>query len=431
MNPPVTLNCVAGRSADFPRSTPNADGSFGGVYQGTETIIATVWPEDSEVFVLQQVGSPNAWINPTTTTWLASFNDAQTATLAPGVYRFEVVAAVGTGRTGTLFEGMLEVFSSAGSTIPANLASAYYVGKALTAIDLAPGEWEYLSDNIAFASDLIRKYCNRLFSLSTYTEVLAVEYNGWVRFSQIPIAAVQRVQAVPVDALTAGNMAAVSAWIALATTGDGSGFTGGPTVTGMTLYWLPGGPPNGQAVPYTSGMTIAQLAAAINAIGSGWNAVADEIYGALPVTEIMDGEGGKGAGPNDPPYGGAVFHVYGENLASRPHPDDGAKTGIYRVGRIGSDEGARWGPDGAYWSSNEPEVGKVRATYVGGFSRIPLPVQAATAELVKANYERLRTESYLKTEAGGDYSYTLAEELIGNMPKPVRQTLAGYRITNA
>jgi hypothetical protein len=434
MNPPVLLNCVAGRSADFARQTPNADNTYGGVYAGNEIITVTIWPEGSEVAALVQVGSPNTWLNAALTIWLVSLNDAQTATLPVGVLQMEVTAPIAGGRTGVLFRGEIEVFATAGTSVPSNLASAYYVGKALTQIGLAPGEWEYLPDNIAAASDLIRKYCNRLFSMATYVETLAVELDGYVRFAQIPISTVQRVQADPDEALTVGNMSATLAWIGLATTGDGGGFTGGPVVTGMTLYWLPGGPPAGQTVAYTAGMTIAQLATAIDAVGNGWSAIASEPYGSLPVTEIMDGEGSKGAGPNDPPYGGAVFHVYSENLASRPHPDDGQKTGIYWVGRINDqDEAMRWGPGGYGFGGGNQQVGlgKVRATYVGGFSTIPLPVQMVTAELVKANFERLKTEAYLKTETGQSYSYTLAEELVGNLPKAVRQTLSQWRISNA
>jgi hypothetical protein len=434
MNPPVLLSCVSGRSVDFARSTPNDDGTYGNVYVGTEPITVTIWPEGQEVASLVQTGSPNGWLIPGTTTWLVSLNDQQTATLPVGVIQMEVTAVTASGRTGVLFRGEIEVFASAGSVVPANLASAYYVGKALTQIGLEPGEWEYLPDCIAAASALIQKYCNRLFILSQYIEVLPVEQDGTILLSQIPVASVQRIQADPDEALTVGNTGATLAWIGLATTGDASGFTGGPTVTGMTLFWIPGGPPAGQTIAYTTGMTIGQLAAAINAVGSGWNAVAQQTYGALPVTEIMDGEGSKGASTNDPPYGGAIYHVYSENLASQPDPDNGQKTGKYWVGRVNDDAAMRWGPggyDGFGGGGQRRGTGKVRATYMGGFATVPLPIQAATAELVKANFERLKTEAYLQSENGQEYSYSLSEELVGNLPKSVRQTLSEYRVSNA
>ena len=433
-NPPVTLKCVSARPLPL-RQTPNADGTYGGLYVGTEVITTTIWPEDSEVAVLTQVGSPNGWINAAQTTWAATLVDSQTATLTPGIYQIQMKAPpTGTsGETGVLFQGILEVTSSAGNVIPNNLASAIYVGKLLTQIKLASGEWEALPDVIAAASDLIRKWCNRLFTQSTYQEILPV-INGYVLLSQVPVNAIIRAQTVPAQALTVGNTTAVSSWINVSFTGDASGFTGGPTITGINLNWLPGGPTGGQPVPFTTGMTIAQLATAINVVGNGWSATADSTYGLLPVTELIDLDSGAGSGASDPPYGGSVFNVYSEDIALRPDSDEGQKTGMYWAGRNRS--GGDWGRWGYGWSigdsgAAQSQVGQIRVTYNGGFAIIPTPVQAATAELVKGNFERLKTDAYLGSENAQEYSYTLAEELVGNLPKAVRESLSLYKIRNA
>ena len=38
----TALELTAGRTQTFARSTPNADGSYGGVYTGTEVITANI-----------------------------------------------------------------------------------------------------------------------------------------------------------------------------------------------------------------------------------------------------------------------------------------------------------------------------------------------------------------------------------------------------
>lgn len=434
-NPPVTLTCVQGRTATFARQTPNADGTYGGLYLGSEAITFTVWPEDSEVAVLTQTGSPNGWINAAQTIWAVTLVDNQTAILTPGYYNFQVTAppAGTTGETGTLFQGLLEVASSPGSTVPNNLASAVYVGKALSQINIAPGEWEYLPDVIAAASDLIRKYCNRLFTQGQYVEIVPVELDGYIRLAQVPINAVLRVQASPAQALMVGNATAATAWIGATFTGDAAGFTGGPTVTGLTLNAEVNGVVTATPITFSANETIASLASAISAVGNGWTASAGTGYGAWAVTELYDAIETKGASPADLPDGAAIYHVFGSNVAARPHPDDGPKTGMYFVGRI-NDGGqwARWGPyplDGDEYTN--ASAGRVKVTYNGGFQTVPLPIQAATAELVKANFERLRTDAYLASENAQEYSYTLAAELVGNLPKAVRESLSLYKIWNA
>jgi hypothetical protein len=436
-NPPVVLTCVSGRTVTFARQTPNADNSYGGVYTGSEPITFTVWPEDSEVAVLTQTGSPNGWINASETIWAVTLVDSQTASLAPGIYQFQVTSPPSgtSGETGTLFAGLLEVTSSAGSVVPNNLASSIYVGKALTQINLAPGEWEYLPDCIGAASDLIRKGCNRLFYQSVFTETVPVALNGYVRLSQIPVNTVLRVQCSPAEALTVGNSTAATAWISAAITGDASGFTGGPTVTGLILNAESNGSVTSTTITFSSliNQEISTLAAAINGVGNGWSASAGTGYGGWSIAELYDAIDGKGASPSDLPDGGAIYHVFGSNVANIPHPDDGAKTGMIYVGRI-NDGGqwARWGPGGMFDDEyTNANSGRVKVTYNGGYASIPLPVQMATAELVKGNFERLKTEAYLKSENADKYSYTLAEELIGNLPKAVRQTLSEYRVSNA
>ena len=424
--PPVTLEIVAGCSSDFARSTPNADGTFGGVYTGIETITATIWPEDSEVYVLKQVGYPNVWINAATTTWLVSFTDAQTATLTPGIYRMQVTAPV-LGRTGPLFEGMLEVFSAPGTAAPNNLASAFYVGKALTEINLSPGQWEYLPDTIAVASSLFRIYCRRQFTQGVYIETVPVEKDGTIRLREIPVNQIARIQCQPRQALSIRNGSAAQSWVSSAQVGD---VYSGITINGIQLNWQNNGVLNTQVITFAANETIASLATAIGAV-SGWSASASSVFGPLPVTELVDLEMAKGSGPNDQPECAAIYRVYSQvTTTSSPLADNGYRTGIIGVGQQYSGVGPRWGP-GWEEDSDRLTLGRVRVTYNGGFATVPHVVQEAIAEIVKANFERLATDAFLKSETARNYSYQIAEELIGNMPKAARQTAESFKVRNA
>ena len=68
-------------------------------------------------------------------------------------------------------------------------------------------------------------------------------------------------------------------------------------------------------------------------------------------------------------------------------------------------------------------------TYDAGFDAIPTPVQLATAELTKAMVERFRVDHMLSNESiggAGSRAYAIAAELVGALPKPVREGLSKF-----
>jgi len=419
---------IHGRSQDFQRKTANADGTFGGVYAGTEPISYAVWPSDSEVVSLAQSGSPNAWVDASISEWLIRFTDAQTALLSPGIYRLQVTAAVSAGRTGVLFDGLLEVGSAPGTTVPSpvNLVTDWYAARLLGGLGFNSAQWESLSDLVAASSAAIRRWCNRDFDLRSYVKEYAVAPNGYVRLDQVPVAQATRVQCNPQTALTVTNPSASVqyATVRFAYTGD---FTT-QAVTGLTLSWVVSGTQSTSTITFTSGMTIAGAAALINAVGSGWSATADTVLGLYPVTELIDGTVAQGCTGRN----GAELRVYSEDVPNvRWHPDSGQSTGMLWVGRQSGGLGPRWGPDWAGWDDVSPSIGMVRVSYTAGFSVIPYPVQLATVELVKTMMQRLNTDMVLKSETAGEYSYTLADHLLLALPSNVLQSIAPYRITNA
>ena len=70
-------------------------------------------------------------------------------------------------------------------------------------------------------------------------------------------------------------------------------------------------------------------------------------------------------------------------------------------------------------------------TYNAGFTTVPTPVQEATAELVKAAIERLRTDHQIGEEDNGVYKYKIDPAMVGMLPKPILQKLALYRMSRA
>jgi hypothetical protein len=312
---------------------------------------------------------------------------------------------------------------------PPDLITIPYAAMMLRQIALTSVQLEQVPTLIASASSAWRRWCNRRFDQAVFIEEVPVEADGSIRLAQIPVNRILRIQANPTSALTVTNTTATSAWVNLATTGDASI---GLTITGMTLNWESAGALNTNTITYTSNQTIASLATAINAVGSGWNAVADSVLGLWPVTEIMDGLASLGASPNDTPDAGAIFHVYSANLTnSYFHPDSGQETGILYVGRQSSDLGMRWGPGWGDSTSTVGTMAKVKVQYNGGFAAIPPDVQEGTVELVKASLERLKTDLLISSETAADYAYTVALEMIESLPRHVRQRMAQYRVSNA
>ena len=430
MNLPTTLQLVQGRSKDFSRQTANDDGSVGGIYTGTELITYTIWPADSEVVVLTATGSPNAWINASLTQWFISFDDAQTATLTPGIYRIEVTAPVMAGRTGTLFEGLLEVISTAGTTVvsPPDLATAYYVIRQLGQINLTNIQVEMLPDTITAASQLIRKWCgDRIFTRMTLTGVFPVANNGMVRLDQIPVNQVLRVQAQPQVAMTISNNGTgiTNARAYFAFTGD---FASGQTITGITFVSVASGVATTQTITYTPNMVVNDLATAVNSLGNGWLAqTIQSPYGGWPVTELIGLTTAQGALQPE----GINLQVYGQDLDNAYLIPYGQETGMLYTGLYGVADpiGPRWGPGWEQYATlGSSTTGRVKVTYDAGFDTIPPAIQQATAELAKAILQRMITNPYLESETAGQYTYRLALIFYDNIPRPIRQTIQLYRL---
>ena len=398
------------------------------------------------------------WVNADLCRVALSIVDAESAQLAvDGDYLLEIFAGRGANRY-PIVVGYLPVLPSAdgqASSAPPDLISVPYAGRMLGMLGLTAAQLEQVPTLIAAASGAVRSYCNRLFTQTTVIETLAVELDGSIMLSQIPIATVRRIQARPSVALTIANNIATSSWVSQATTGDP---IAGLTTTGLVLNWVASGLTYSATFPYAAGLTIAGLAAQVNAgswsgatiVGTptgsppyGWSATADDTLGAWPVAELFDAVTARGAGPNDRPYGGAQLSVFSQDLGmGYPDPDMGQLTGHWYVGRQGwgvgrAGGGWGWGWSGGGWgdgiagANRGAGTGYVKVQYVGGFASVPADIQRAVVEIVHVELDRLKTDFMLKSESGGQYSYVLNDTVLDAFPPFVRNALNSYRITNA
>jgi hypothetical protein len=327
------------------------------------------------------------------------------------------------------------VLASPGFTSPSppDLVTYDYCLEQLTDISLSATQIDRLPGLIGEASSAIRSWCNRTFTQQTYIESCDVELNGEIRLTEIPINYISRIQSNPQTAITITNNGANEAWVVFATTGDSTGPTG-ITITGLILNSYTSGVLSSPVVSFTANMTISQLASVIGAV-SGWTAYADSVLGLYNVSELIPQDAliGKGATPNDQPDGGANLRVYTSNITdAAPHPQDGMKTGLIWVGRQYQDVGPRWGQGWEELNGPGPQApGFVQVTYNGGYATIPREVQLATVELVKAAYERLKSELLLDSEGAAEYKYKINPEMVDMLPRNVRQGLSRHKVWDA
>jgi hypothetical protein len=433
--PDVTLTPTWGYAFTRSIQCKNQDRSIPTVWQSTDTLSGTI--AQSQGYPALVTFTPT-WFDASLCQVTIPLTAANTSALAADTTYWLEITGTRAGTTYPLAFCWCQVLPSPGSTTVGtfDLVTYPYAARILGSLSLSPAQLEMIPTLITSCSAAWQKWCNRLFIQNTYVETLPVELDGTIRVAQPPINSIGRIQSWPQTALTVQNYTATSAWSQLAYTGD---VTTGQTITGLTLSWELNGLFDSTTILFSSlaNPQITSLATAINAVGSGWSANADQTLGLYPVTEILTDEGliAMGCGANDQPADGAIYRVYTSNITNaRFITDRGQYTGIVWVGRQNDSQAWRWGPGGEeMWGSGDGGVsrGKVKATYNGGFATIPPFVQQGVVELVKACLTRLDTDMLLQSESDGEYAYELADKMILMMPPYIIQGMNAFRVENA
>jgi len=329
-----------------------------GIYTSGSVLSAIIYEGQNQA-VIATLAAPT-WFTATTPTQ-TGYGQGQfslaiagtfTASLNPaGEYYIQVSQTTG-GVTSIVWMGRLKILATPGSTSssPPDLITLDYAFAAMSELALTDGQRDFVPYLVTAASHAIRKACfNRHFDLRTLTEIYPVSLDGFVRLYQVPVNQVIRVQASPQLALTVqNNSSSVQfAQAYFASTGQFDGYgTNAQTLTGMILNWITSGTLTTTTITFTAHQTIASLATAINAVGSGWSAIADSVLELWPVIELDGGYVAQGCAMNASPSTGASFNVL-MDLANCQLAPDGQATGMLWVGRQSANtDSNRWGPGG-------------------------------------------------------------------------------------
>lgn len=431
--PQKRLKLGVGLSKDFTRQTPNADGTVGSQFTLADTITSSVWVGDSEAVLATPTvvwGSSNVTplLGAPLSLWTLQFNGTDTMNLAPGLYRCQVSANHG-GRVALMFDGLLDLISTAATATDGDLVSYTYVETLLNPLRLKESEREMIGMLKAEASDAVRKFCGqRDFTRQTYSEEYSAELNGYVALNQMPVNNVLRIRGYLQTAMivTANNPSFSSAFVQWTTSGDWA--TGTLTYTGINLVSYSSGAITQTPFLFANYGTISALSTAVNGV-PGWQSGIQGNLGTFASTDLAAASNGtaQGAMSDD----GCELLVYSEDLTTTKINNG---TGMLWTGRarIASAFGGRWGEDGGDLADmDSPPVGRVRVDYDAGFDVIPTPVQLACAELVKATIERLRTDSMKKLNSMGRYKYEITPEMVSDLPYPVRCGLSRWIMSHA
>lgn len=401
-------------------------------YLGNEAMTAVFWPGGN--YPTTFTVTPT-WNTPSAGTVDVIIPAASTASVTPGLYEVRVFF---TDNSAEIYRAILELEPSpaaATTTLP-DLITIPYFQLAVGEIVLDSIQQDYLPYAIAAASKAVRRFCgDRDFTQWTYTKEFVPGQNGVVRLDQFPVNQVTRIQGNRTSALsiTQTSTSVTAARVYFSYTGDQET---GITYTGLSLVSTSSGVATTQNILWSSlsPATVGSLATAINALGGGWSATVasggstpNTSFSTWPVTELLGGDVAQGCAGSD----SASLDVYADDIDNCSLDWE---HGFLYVGYQTQTTalGPTWGPDWAAFDlpAIRPTQNKVKVTYNAGFASIPALVQEATAEVAKAILERLKTDSTLRTESAGAYSYAL-RDVIPSLPDPVKQGLSLYRNTTA
>lgn len=374
-----------------------------------------------------------AWTTASSGQYTVSFIPSDTSSLAPGTYTLYVTASIsGNAVPVGIFRVILldSPGTSTGNAI--DLVTMPVVQAALATV--LPADQSYIAQAITAASQAVCQYLgNQAVKYATYDQILTPTISGFILPLQQPVNQVTRVmsgrQTVMTVQLNNTNVQVATVYYAI--TGD---WDTGQTVTGLTLTWMENGTTTTQTINWSSltPATVASLAAAINAIGSGWLATVAGGYGGWAVSELITQDVASQDGLQ-----GAWLEVFSQNLTGSRISTTGRVIDMrWACPTQGGGTTFPWGfLGGGGYGGTGPSGGdtlrwpQCRVIYTAGWLVVPQAIQQAVIETLKAFFERLKTDTTLKGEHADGYSYeALGSETVMAIPKSARQLLATYRV---
>ena len=290
--------------------------------------------------------------------------------------------------------------TSGALTTPANFYS--YTG-------IASGTNEALiTALIARATSAIENYCNRTLVSATFREIYNGDHRLELNLREYPVTAINYISVGLQEPIAITNTSA-DAWSAMVAV----------TSTTMTLT-VNGGDNDGANSLTLSSYTITTLAAAINALGSGWSATVGSNLGFWDASELLE-QGGINAlnGGVNPKLPGMPLSNY------RPDYDTGIihlRSGYWQYNnRYSSDCSLNSSSPSFYSGGYDPQSIIIR--YTAGFVTTPADLEQIAIDLTNTYYQSRATDTSVKREKLSDHDITYVEGG-ANSAKVISNTLA-------
>lgn len=288
---------------------------------------------------------------------------------------------------------------------------------------LPTGYSSVLPDAITTASELVQRFCQRDFVITTYDD--SYSSLGFSAFltRQYPVTVVSRVATGLQTVITISNTDATTnqrATAALTNTVDTA--TNVITATGITLVRVASGvTTTDTSTVFATYPTLQSVADHINGLGGGWNASVLTGYTLWPSSDLKPIQGAQGA----------LAGVNGEGAQLQAFTNDvNGWNCDYPTGRIQLNA-QQWDPVFALMNLGSsplqatfpPGFDNVRVVYTAGYVTIPFAVQQATLITVQDLVWKMMRPQFFKSENAKDYSYTLNEVKQGGLPKEASDLL--------
>lgn len=283
---------------------------------------------------------------------------------------------------------------------------------------------------IAGVEQFMVTFCNRQFTLATYTKVFPIKSEGVIFLDAWPVQTILRVTLDRVSAMTISSTADVATFA-----------TGTVDDVGHLYLYAPAVSADPIDLSFATYTTIGDLATAING-QSGWSATVVSQYSGYPTSDVYPGlsctAANQGSGLQiwsdqgtaqyqvEPDSGfiraliGAQWFVNGFDLwgGNSWGEDYGSNSNVALDWQFGI---GAWQPYG-YWSD---VYRRARVVWTGGYSTLPADLLQAEADMVKSIYNG--KDGYVVREKLGYHEYELAPLNIDRMPMTARRVLDSYR----
>ncbi len=270
---------------------------------------------------------------------------------------------------------------------------------------------------IARATSAIENYTNRTLVSATFREIYNGDHQLELNLREYPVTAVNYISVGLQEPIAITN-SLTDAWSAQVAI----------TSTTMTLT-VNGGTNDGTDTLTLADHTITTLAAAINALGSGWAATVSSNLGVWDASELFE-QGGINAldgGVNPKIPGKPISDFRIENDSGLVH----LRSGYWQYNNRYLDDCVLNSSSPSFYSGGyNPQSIIIR--YTAGYMTIPADLEQIAIDLTNTYYQSRKTDTSVKREKLADHDITYVDGGAGgakDIPENILNRLAPYKRT--